>query len=158
ERALKTLGEMESEIQKAFGVDVDDIVGGSIHRFHKDPRRVERILRNPTALPHSADFTFGRITLQTRINAIYGASREVVGYIVNWEDVSDRRRMEADQSRLFSMLENSPTNVLLADLDLKITYVNPASLALLRKLERHLPVKAENALGSSIDIFHKNPA
>ncbi len=57
-----------------------------------------------------------------------------------------------------SMLENSPTSVLLADLNLKITYVNPASLALLRKLERHLPVKAENVLGSSVDVFHKNPA
>jgi len=57
-----------------------------------------------------------------------------------------------------SILENAPTNVLLADRELKITYVNPASLALLRKLERHIPVKAENVLGSSIDIFHKNPA
>jgi methyl-accepting chemotaxis protein len=57
-----------------------------------------------------------------------------------------------------SMLENSPTNVMLADRDGKITYVNPASLSLLHKLERHLPVKADNVLGSSIDIFHKNPA
>ncbi|HEX3450621.1 MAG TPA: methyl-accepting chemotaxis protein [Isosphaeraceae bacterium] len=56
------------------------------------------------------------------------------------------------------MLENAPTNVLLADRDLKIVYVNPASLATLRKLERHLPVKPENALGSSIDLFHKDPA
>ena len=108
--------------------------------------------------PHQADFSFGSVTLQTRINAIYGAANKVLGYIVNWEDVSDRRRVEAEQSRLFSMLENSPTNVMLADRDLKITYVNPASLALLRKLERHLPVKGDNVLGSTIDIFHKNPA
>ena len=48
--------------------------------------------------------------------------------------------------------------MLLANCDLKITYVNPASLATLQKIERHLPVAAENVLGSSIDIFHKNPA
>ncbi len=48
--------------------------------------------------------------------------------------------------------------MLLADRDLKIIYVNPASLATLRKIERHLPVTPENVLGSSIDIFHKNPA
>src|SRR5262249_14563383 len=48
--------------------------------------------------------------------------------------------------------------VMMAGKDLKITYVNPASLALLRRIERHLPVKAENVLGSSIDVFHKNPA
>jgi methyl-accepting chemotaxis protein len=157
-RALQTLRGIEAEIRKAFGVAVADIVGGSIHRFHKDKQSVERILRNPAALPHNADFTFGSVTLQTRINAIFGSGQELLGYIVNWEDVTERRRMEAEQSRLSSMLENSPTNVILADRDLKITYVNPASLALLRKLERHLPVKAENVLGSSIDLFHKNPA
>jgi methyl-accepting chemotaxis protein len=157
-RALQTLRGLESEIRKAFSVEVDAIVGGSIHRFHKSSENVERILRNPTALPHRADFTFGAVTLQTRINGIFGPGREVLGYIVNWEDVSERRRIEADQSRLMSMLENSPTNVMLAGQDLKIIYVNPASLSLLRKLERHLPVKADNVLGSSIDVFHKNPA
>jgi methyl-accepting chemotaxis protein len=158
DRALRTLRGMADEIRKAFSVDVERIVGGSIHRFHKDPRGVERILRNPAALPHSANFTFGAVTLETRINGVFSASQELLGYIVNWEDVSERKRMEAEQGRLFSMLENSPTNVMLADRDLKITYVNPASLATLRKLERHLPVKADGVAGSVIDIFHKNPA
>jgi methyl-accepting chemotaxis protein len=158
ERALKTLRGMEEEIRKAFKVAVDDIVGGSIHRFHKEPRGVERILRNPAALPHTADFTFGKITLQTRINGVFSRAQELLGYIVNWEDVTERRHVEAEQARLMSMLENSPTNVMMADCDLKITYVNPASLSLLRRLERHLPVKADNVLGSSIDVFHKNPA
>jgi methyl-accepting chemotaxis protein len=157
-RAIETLRSFEGELRKAFGVGADEVVGGSIHRFHKDPRGVERILRTPAALPHKADFTFGAITLQTRINAILGASQEVLGYIVNWEDVSERRRGEAAQARLMSMLENSPTNVMTAGIDLKINYVNPASLALLRKLDPHLPVKADNVLGSSVDIFHKNPA
>src|SRR5262249_14995490 len=79
-------------------------------------------------------------------------------YIVNWEDVTERRRVEAEQARLTSMLHNSPTNVMTAGLDLKINYVNPASLALLRKLERHLPIKAADVVGSSIDVFHKDPA
>jgi methyl-accepting chemotaxis protein len=157
ERALQTLRGMDGELRKIFGVEVNDIVGGSIHRFHKSKDNVERILRDPSSLPHKADFTFGTVTLQTRINAIFGLRREVVGFIVNWEDVSERRRMEADRSRLMSMLENSPTNVMLANSELKIVYVNPASLTLLRKLERHLPVKAEDVLGATIDIFHKNP-
>jgi methyl-accepting chemotaxis protein len=158
ERALETLRAIEGEIRKAFNVDVDQIVGGSIHRFHKTPRGVERILRNPAALPHLAEFSFGSITLQARINGIFGQSNEILGYIVNWEDVSKRQVMEAEQSRLASMLENAPTSVLLANRDLQIIYVNPASLATLRKIEQHLPIKAENVLGSSIDIFHKNPA
>jgi methyl-accepting chemotaxis protein len=57
-----------------------------------------------------------------------------------------------------SIMDNAPTNIMLADHDLKITYINPASQGFLRKIERHLPVRAESVLGSSIDIFHKNPA
>ena len=56
------------------------------------------------------------------------------------------------------MLENAPTNVMLADRDLKIIYMNPASLTTLRKLERFLPVKADDVIGTTIDAFHKNPA
>jgi methyl-accepting chemotaxis protein len=158
QKALQTLRGLESEIRKAFKVEVDDIVGGSIHRFHKDPRAVEQILRSPAALPHNVDFTFGTVTLRARINGIFDQRRELLGYIVNWEDVTEQRRGENEQARLMSMLENSPTNMMLADRDLKIMYVNPASMTLLRKLERHLPVKADNVLGSSIDLFHKNPA
>lgn len=137
---------------------MDDIVGASIHRFHKDKRRVERVLRNPAALPHQAEFTFGNVTLQAKINGVFGPGDEVLGYIVNWEDVTEKQVMEAEQSRLASMLENAPTNVLMADRDLKIIYVNPASLTTLRKLEKYLPVKAEQVVGSPIDIFHKDPS
>src|SRR6516162_5922328 len=63
-RALDTLRGMAGEIRKAFGVEVEQIVGGSIHRFHRDKQAVERILRTPSALPHKADFTFGAVTLQ----------------------------------------------------------------------------------------------
>ncbi|HXD88990.1 MAG TPA: PAS domain-containing protein, partial [Urbifossiella sp.] len=72
DRARETLRTIEDAIQTAFGVDVDEILAGSIHRFHKDKRRVERILRNPAALPHVAEFAFGGVALQARINAIFG--------------------------------------------------------------------------------------
>src|SRR5262245_26628148 len=75
ERALKTLEGIEDEIRKAFNVTASQIVGGSIHRFHKNPRAVEQILRNPANLPHRADFTFGRVTLKTRINGVFGNER-----------------------------------------------------------------------------------
>ena len=57
-----------------------------------------------------------------------------------------------------SVLENIPTNVMLADKDFVITYVNPASLKVLKEIEQYLPVKADQVLGSCIDVFHKNPS
>jgi methyl-accepting chemotaxis protein len=156
-RALATLREIEAEVRKAFGVGVDEIVGSSIHRFHRDAHRIEQILTDPKRLPHKAEFAFGSVTLEASINSI-STGRDVVGYIVCWEDVTRRLLMEAEQSRLMSMLQNSPTNVLMADRSLNIIYVNPASLATLRKLEQHLPVKADQVQGTNVDVFHKNPA
>ena len=42
---MKTLRTLADEVRRAFGVDVNSLIGTSIHTFHKDPRRVERILQ-----------------------------------------------------------------------------------------------------------------
>ena len=60
-------------------------------------------------------------------------------------------------ARVNSMMENAPTNVIFADRDLKVQYVNPKSAETLKTLEQYLPVKADELVGQSIDIFHKNP-
>ncbi|WP_235535911.1 methyl-accepting chemotaxis protein [Nocardioides sp. Root190] len=62
------------------------------------------------------------------------------------------------ESIALSMMENSPTNMMFADRDYVIRYMNPASLDTLRSLEGVLPVRADEVVGSSLDVFHKNPA
>ena len=89
-KAKKTLNNIENEIFKVFHIKVVDFIGKSIHLFHKDPNHVERILRNPIALPHEAVFKFGGVHLRTRINSIVGGGDGINGYIVNWEDVSEK--------------------------------------------------------------------
>src|SRR5215467_13925729 len=66
--AQRTLKKIANEVRGAFGVEIEQILGSSIHRFHKDASRVERILHSEEALPHQAEFTFGEITLEARIN------------------------------------------------------------------------------------------
>ena len=157
-RARRTLERFADEIQRAFGVRVEEIEGGSIHRFHRDARRVEAVLRDPRRLPHEAEFNFGEITLRTAINAIRDGAGTIRGYVVNWEDVTERLRLESEMARVMSMMESSPTNVMYADRELVIRYINPASLATLRRLEQHLPVRADQVVGTSIDRFHRDPA
>src|SRR5207244_2144017 len=141
EKALATLKGLAGELEKAFGVNVEQIVGGSIHRFHKDSRRIENLLHNPAALPHEAQFTFGTITLKANINSVPGPDGQVLGYIVNWEDVSAKIKTEAEMARVMSMMENAPINVMCTDLNLKLQYLNPASLRTLKTLEQYLPIK-----------------
>lgn len=67
----------------------------------------------------------------------------------------EKLRSELSVNR--AMAENSPINILLADRDLKIVYANPASIKTLKSLEQFLPIRAEDIVGQSIDIFHKQP-
>ena len=67
-------------------------------------------------------------------------------------------KQELEMARCMSMLQSMPINVIFADRDFKVRYLNPASLKTLKSIEHLLPVRAEEILGRSIDIFHKNPA
>jgi methyl-accepting chemotaxis protein len=58
------------------------------------------------------------------------------------------------------MLEQMPLGVMMADpkQDFRISYINPEAMQMMRRIEAALPVKPEALLGSSIDVFHRNPA
>ncbi|MEM9400015.1 MAG: methyl-accepting chemotaxis protein [Verrucomicrobiota bacterium] len=78
-----------------------------------------------------------------------------VGLLVS--DAMERIAREAKMSGVQSMMENAPINVMAANLDLDITYLNPSSKRTLKELEQHLPIRADQMMGQRIDIFHKNP-
>jgi uncharacterized protein YoxC len=67
-------------------------------------------------------------------------------------------RQSVEAARVQSMMEQAPINVLFTGPDFKISYANPASLQTLKSIENLLPIKAEQILGQSIDIFQTNTA
>lgn len=57
------------------------------------------------------------------------------------------------------MTDNMPINIMLCEPEtFKITYLNKTSENTLASIEEHLPIASKDILGSSIDVFHKNPA
>jgi methyl-accepting chemotaxis protein len=56
------------------------------------------------------------------------------------------------------LVEKSPANVMYADKNFVIRYMNQSSLETLKKVEHLLPFKADEIVGKSIDSFHKDPA
>ncbi len=62
-----------------------------------------------------------------------------------------------DLARIKQMVDNAPINLMYADLDLKIQYMNPRAEQTLKKLEAHLPIRVNEMIGHSIDVFHKAP-
>ncbi|MDP3891246.1 PAS domain-containing protein, partial [Nocardioides sp.] len=63
-----------------------------------------------------------------------------------------------DLKTLPSVLDGLPTRVMLADRDLVITYANQATIEGLRALADWIPIAPDKIVGSSLDVFHKDPS
>ncbi len=151
--SLKTL----KTIEQLLPVKADEVLGQSIDIFHKNPDHQRRMLADPRNLPHRAQIRLGAEVLDLLVSPIYDADQTYLGPMVTWSVVTEQVRIEREMARVMSMMENAPINVMFADRDLKLQYLNPASTRTLKKLEEYLPVKADQMLGQTIDIFHKNP-
>ncbi len=110
-RASVTVRDLAPALRSTFNVDLAALLNGSIHRFHKDPSRIERILADPSALPREAVFSFGGITLRTQINAITGSDGVRHGYIVVWDNVSERNREASGAFHQVESAQNELANV-----------------------------------------------
>ncbi len=64
---------------------------------------------------------------------------------------------QGELTRIKQMVDNAPVNIMYADLGLKVRYMNPKAEQTLKRLEAHLPIKVDQIIGSSIDVFHKAP-
>ncbi|MEW4562835.1 methyl-accepting chemotaxis protein [Bremerella sp. JC770] len=136
----------------------EEVIGQTVDIFHKDPAYQRRILSNPQNLPVRTNIELGDQTADLLVSATYDEAGEYLGPMVTWEVVTEKRRLEASAAEKTAIVENAPINILLADLNGTITYMNPASEKTLRTIEHVLPIPVAKIVGASYDIFHKNPA
>jgi len=150
-----------------LGYTLDEIKGKHHSMFVEETFRQSADYRDFWAKLNRGEFQSGeylRIAKggrQAWIQATYNPVLDVTGKpfkVVKYAtDITERKRLEVEAARVMSMMENMSNNVLYADLDLKLRYMNPASRKQLQKLAHLLPVKVDDMIGQSIDIFHKNP-
>ena len=82
-----------------------------------------------------------------------------VGPILSWTLATEKVHADREVRRQQQMMDQMPINAMLCDIsDFTITYANQTSIETLESIEEHLPIKAKDLVGSSIDVFHKNPA
>lgn len=95
ERSEETLRSIEDIIEKELGLSVDELVGGSLDRFHGTrAKEIRKILSSPKNLPIKADIKLGPLTLALEVHALLDEEGEYCGQIVNWEDATQRRSLE----------------------------------------------------------------
>jgi methyl-accepting chemotaxis protein len=137
---------------------VEQIVGKSVDIFHKDPKYQRKILANDRNLPHRAIIELGDDKLDLLVSPTYDSQGTYLGPMVTWEVVTQKLHLERAAAEKTAIVENAPINIMLADTDGKIVYMNPASTKTLRSIEKQLPVRVDAIVGGSYDVFHKNPA
>lgn len=137
---------------------VEEIVGQHVDIFHKNPAYQRGILADYKSFPRQAIIDFAGEKLDLLVSATFDPDGNYDGPMVTWSVVTDKLRVENDAAQKTAVVENAPTNILVADLDGTITYMNPASDRTLRTIEAALPVSVDQIVGGSYDVFHKNPA
>jgi len=94
------------------------------------------------------------VWIQASYNPIFDLNGKPFKVVKFASDITAQRQL----GQLGAMVDKMPTNVILANVDLEITYLNPASIEQLSELEQFLPIKISEVVGANIDVFHKNPA
>ncbi|UUO08763.1 methyl-accepting chemotaxis protein [Blastopirellula sp. J2-11] len=146
------------QLRKFLPIDPEQIVGQSIDIFHKDPAMQRGLLADPKNLPHRTTIQVGDQFADLLVSPTFDPTGEYLGPMVTWEVITEKRRLAQSAAEMTSMVENAPINIMLANRDFEITYLNPASIRTLKTLEKFLPCKVDDMVGQKIDIFHKDPS
>ena len=155
----RTSVETLRKLEHLLPAKADQLLGRSIDIFHKNPAHQRRMLSDPKNLPHRTRIKLGPETLDLQVSAIRDLQGNYIGPMLTWSIITDFVKKEQQTKLLMRMLDDMPINVMTADKDtLEINYINRTSVNTLKAVEHLLPIKAEKALGTCIDIFHKNPS
>ena len=155
----------EGEIKKDLpDFSVDSVLNGSIDRFHKDPRHQIQMLDSLRGT-HRAEIKLGRNTFGLIANPIFGEDGQRLGTVVEWKDLTlelEAEELAVENVRIRQAIDNSTTNVMIADRDRNVVYMNQAVEDMLRNAEgeikKDLPdFSVDKVLNGSIDRFHKDP-
>lgn len=144
-------------LEKFLPIKVKDIVGQSVDVFHKNPAHQRNMLSNPNNLPHRAQIKVGPETLDLLVSPVRDDKGNYLGPMVTWEVVTEKLRIQNEVARVQNMMDQMSMNVMLANRDLELVYMNPASFNTLRKIQHLLPIPVDQMIGRKIDIFHKQP-
>lgn len=163
DQSYQALRDLQDKIRDDVpGFDVDNIMGSSIHTMHSSRERVSRIIRElkPGEI-HTAEIQIGGRTLELNVGAIYEEGKHIGSY-AEWSDVTERNQIEELKIMMDSTLDSLNSNVMIADKDDNLIWMNKKSEESLRDLEKYIQKDREDftvdkAMGESIHKMHKNP-
>ena len=148
--------------------DARKLVGSNVDVFHKNPAHQQAMLAKLTTT-YKTQITVGGRSFDLIANPIVGEDGSRIGTVVEWQDITEELKRLAKakaladtNARVKQALDNVATCTMVADEQNVIIYMNESVHDMLKfaesDLRKDLPhFNADNVLGQSVDIFHKNP-
>jgi methyl-accepting chemotaxis protein len=98
------------------------------------------------------------VWIQARYSPLVNAKGEVYRIVKFASDATEAVKARNEAAQKSAIIENVPINIMLANTDGTIVYINPASRKTLKAIEHNLPIKIDSIVGASYDVFHKVPS
>lgn len=145
------------------------LVGSNIDQFHVNPSH-QRGMVSKLSDTYVTQIVVGARTFSLIANPIFSDSKVRLGTVVEWKDISAElakqeldNQLAADNARTRQALDVCQANVMMADADLNIVYLNNSVKQMLidaqDDLRKDLPnFDVANLMGFNVDGFHKKPA
>jgi len=160
----------QAELRKDLpNFNASTLMGTSVDSFHKNPAHQRGMLENLNST-YKTRISVGGLLFDLVANPVVDSKGVRLGTSVEWNNATaqvkadnERATLEAENMRVKVALDNVTTNVMIADNDRKIIYMNKSVTQMMAKAEsdlrKDLPnFNASTLLGTSVDGFHKNPA
>lgn len=157
------LKRVEPDLRKALPqFSVDKVLGSNMDIFHKNPSHQSALLANLRDT-YVGNIVVAGLSFRLIANPIYDEKGARLGSVVEWIDRTKDVALEHEMSRLLGALETTTTNVMIADSDRNIIYMNKSVENMLRVAEADIKAvlphfSVDKVRGANMDIFHKNPA
>ena len=159
----------ESDIKQVLpSFTAEDLIGKNIDQFHKNPAH-QRGMVGALASTYNTRINVGSRTFSLIANPISSKSGTRLGTVVEWVDMTvelaklaEEEKVSADNARTRQALDVCQANVMMADAELNIVYLNDSvkemMVAAESDIKKDLPNFSVNSLlGFNVDGFHKNP-
>ncbi len=168
---------METAWQKVFpDFRVDELIGNKLSSYFEEGDLKTAYMQKLDA-EKEFDGVLAERNMHLVASPIYDENNEYVGRVTQWIDqtemlaeqeqerlrLEEERKVAAENQRIKVALDNVSSNVMLANPDREIIYINKNACKLFSEAEadirRDLPnFDAKSLIGTNIDGFHKNPS
>jgi methyl-accepting chemotaxis protein len=95
-RANDIMRSLGPTVEKLFGVSYRELIGTKIDSFHGNrAHEIRTRLQDTSSYPIRTEIKLAHLILDLNVNSIISNQGEFIGMVVNWEEISEKKKMEA---------------------------------------------------------------